>query len=67
MLFAISHQELDACIIIIMKNLNYDNYFWINYPKGSSGLHVDMNCNTLRKTMEKTNYRPVTLVSFDDW
>lgn len=66
MLFATSHRELDTHIAATMKKLKYDNYFWINYPKGSSGLHVDMNRDTLWKAMEKTTYRPVTLIAFDD-
>ena len=68
MVFVTSHKELEDHIGETMKALKYDNHFWINYPKGSSKLHTDLNRDTLWKAMEKTGYRPVTLIAFDeDW
>ena len=67
-IFTKNHQELDSFLPDVLKKLKYDNLFWIVYPKGSSPLHEDLNRDTLWKAVEKTGYRPVIMVAYNnDW
>jgi hypothetical protein len=49
-----------------IKALKYDGLLWIAYPKRSSSIKTDINCDNGWETLDAAGFRPVTQISIDD-
>lgn len=68
LLFTKNKADVDRLAQSTIDSIEFDNIFWIAYPKGGSSIKTDINRNKLWDLLKPYGYRPVSQVSIDkDW
>ena len=49
-----------------LKNIEPDSVLWFAYPRGTSGIKIDINRDILRETAEEHGITTVTAISIND-
>jgi len=65
-LFATNKAELNKHFTELLTHFDDSGYFWISYPKKSSGIETDLSRNESWDIFKVYNYRPVSQISLDD-
>jgi hypothetical protein len=65
-LFATNKAELNKHFTELLTRFDDTGYFWISYPKKSSGIETDLSRNESWDIFKVYNYRPVSQISIDE-
>lgn len=66
MIFAEEQAELEKLCVANAKAGKFDCSFWVCYPKGTGAIKSDIKRDTVWKTMEGIQHRPVSQIAIDD-
>ena len=64
-LFVRNMAEVEKWASSTIEQLEYDSYFWVAYPKGTSSIKSDINRDKLVELFKPFGYRPVSLICMD--
>ena len=65
-LFVRSRQQLEATLPSLKYVLKPKGLLWVTYPKGTSGLKVDINRDTINTYAQSLGLQGVAMISVDD-
>jgi hypothetical protein len=65
-LFVCKLSELELFAPVALNALVDDGFFWVSFPKKSSGVATEMTRDTNWDLLVKEGWRPVTAISVDD-
>lgn len=66
LIFTNSLAEVEKIVPPAFESVFEDALVWVAYPKGSSGVKIDVNRDRLWDALKRTGWRPVRQIALDD-